>query len=71
MTQPKVHMDLKTFVFAAGARTPRCAGTPTRMSNVGTGLPGSALGRIFTGDTSSVEEIERSPHGVERRRVDL
>lgn len=71
MTQSKVHMDLKTFGFAAGARTLRCVGTPTRTSNVGPGMPGSALGRIATGVTSSGEEIERSPDVVERRLVDL
>lgn len=54
------------FVFAAGARTPMCAG-PTCMSNVGTGVHGSALGCIFIGDTSSAEETERSHDGVERR----
>lgn len=65
----KIHMDLKTFVFAAGARIPMGVCERPRVGpTVGRGVHRQRK-EVFSRDTSSLREMERRPDMVTKRQL--
>lgn len=62
----KIHMDLKTFVFAAGARTPTCVCTQVHAG----GTWGAWVKeKMPSAETLPQHERQRSPDVVAKRRL--